>query len=863
MQFALRTAAAALVAVVLAPAAAHAQQPNTVTFSWEPKAPTTLDTVMLSATTVGGIGTPTVTWDFDGDGVTDATGQQVQHKFPAAGDYRTIVKATWAGVVPIVRRDVESITVTSATPTPTPTPAATASPTATPAPPVATPTPAPACQGTVTAGRLRAASWCFSASPISGGTRYTSTFPISINGIGIGPLGGKPVTIDVTSKVTVAAENAKVYFRTQNTTVQAYKGKVAWTVLNDRLSGFGFSWGAVPTLGGMRITGLPQAPQLLDGGVSRLGLYLALPSSVGGGTSAGPVNVDLGGASVSGLHAFTFKVPYGGLPGINLRDLIVSYDGNGLWDINAGVRLPQPLPLDVGGDAGIRDGQFDHLSVNASYGANGPHLGPVTLKRLSFTVQMQPKVGQCVPKIGKETIDLAKLLFQTTGQHFNIAPVVIDHGYPLLALCGNVSITAGPTLLGSPALALDGGLGLTVFGDRPSVFRAYGTVKLVGMTLANADLEVHSNGYLSLNSNFSLGWSGIATLKGSASVQLKGLKFNGEIYVNACLDFVHFCTGAHGLVSSKGIAVCLNVDTFLGDWHPGFGDKWGSAPKLYFTGCDVGPYKEAIAASASDATKTVRIGHGLPGATIVVTGRDAAPKVAFVGPHGERIETPSDLQPLGGKGYFLLQSPAEHVTEIALAKPSAGTWRVEALPGSSAITRVESADGLPKPSIHASVSHGRLHYRIKSQPGQVVRFSEKGASASGPIGTAHGALGTIRFAPAAGKAERRQIVALVEQDGHARAQLVAGHYRAPAATRPAAVTGLRARRSGSHLVARWRGAGPADVRVALSDGRRLVLRPRGHSVSVARVGRGTHATVTVRALSPAGLPGRPASVDVK
>src|SRR4051812_17831225 len=174
MLFPIRAAAAALAAVALAPAAAHAQQQYTVGFNWEPKAPTTLDDVTLSATTVGGLGTPVVTWDFDGDGTTDATGQTVKHRFAVAGDYRTIVKATWSSTVAIVRQDVESITVkpANAEPTPQPTvapvPTVMATPTPAPVPTVmATPTPAPVpetCSSTVVAGKLSATSWCFKKS---------------------------------------------------------------------------------------------------------------------------------------------------------------------------------------------------------------------------------------------------------------------------------------------------------------------------------------------------------------------------------------------------------------------------------------------------------------------------------------------------------------------------------------------------------------------------------------------------------------------------------------------------------------------------------------------------------------------------
>ncbi len=78
-----------------------------------------------------------------------------------------------------------------------------------------------------------------------------------------------------------------------------------------------------------------------------MGIYLALPAKLGGGTSSSPVGIDLGGANASSLGAFSFKVSVGSLPGLKLHDLTVSYDGGGLWDIAGGVSLPNPTPLNI------------------------------------------------------------------------------------------------------------------------------------------------------------------------------------------------------------------------------------------------------------------------------------------------------------------------------------------------------------------------------------------------------------------------------------------------------------------------------------------------------------------------------------
>ena len=437
---------------------------------------------------------------------------------------------------------------------------------------------------------------------------------------------------------------------------------------------------------------------------------------------------------------------------------------------------------------------------------------------------------------------------------------MIDHGNPVMALCGNVSLAAGPTLLGKPAVALDGGLGFTVYNDRPAVFRAYGSLSLVGIAMTNAEFEVHTNGYVGLRANFGLGWNGLASIKGYASLEMQGLKFNGEGGVKACLDFIDTCLGANALLSSKGIAVCLNIDTFLGDWHPGFADKWGQAPKLYFSGCDVGPYRENIHAAQAGGARAVTLGKDLPGAVIAVTGQGAAPRVAFVGPHGERIETPADNQPLGGKGFYLMKSPSENLTQIALAKPSAGTWRVESLDG-TAITSVKSADGLADPSVKATVSHGKLSY--SDQDACRARSSRSASAARAPARrSAPPAAPTARCASSPPRAARS---AVRSSPRSSRTGSCARSSSSPTTALRARASrarsrGLKARRAGENIVVGWRKAGQVELRATLGDGRRIYQRTRGHQLTLKHAQR---ATITVRGLSADGVAGAPATVKVR
>ena len=143
-----------------------------------------------------------------------------------------------------------------------------------------------------------------------------------------------------------------------------------------------------------------------------------------------------------------------------------------------------------------------------------------------------------------------------------------------------------------------------------------------------------------------------------------------------------------------------------------------------------------------------------------------------------------------------------------------------------------------------------------------MSFVERGASAGTIIGDARGGEGRLRFSPADGKAERREIVAIVKQDGQVRDEITVARYQAPGPRRPGRPHSLRVKRRGATLRLAWKAARPADVhevRVRVSDGRRLIFRTRRHTLSVRGVRPGLGARVSVRGLLDSGIAGRPAS----
>lgn len=133
------------------------------------------------------------------------------------------------------------------------------------------------------------------------------------------------------------------------------------------------------------------------------------------------------------------------------------------------------------------------------------------------------------------------------------------------------------------------------------------------------------------------------------------------------------------------------------------------------------------------------------------------------------------------------------------------------------------------------------------------------------IGSSAKAHGILRFSAAAGPGGRRDIVAIVEQDGVPWAKLTVARYKAPPTRRLRRPRRVAANRQGRRLLVRWskvKGALGYEVRVNLPrDGRRLLFFPRRkqHGLSIKGVERTDRATVTVAAIGPdlrAGRPGK-------
>ena len=134
-----------------------------------------------------------------------------------------------------------------------------------------------------------------------------------------------------------------------------------------------------------------------------------------------------------------------------------------------------------------------------------------------------------------------------------------DYGVPTFALCGEVGLTGGPSVLGAGRVSLDAGLGLATYDDRPSVLRAFGDDEGRAIPFADATFELHTDGFLNVAA-LPLRLGRLRVDQRPPAVGMLGKKFNAEGGVKGCLDFVDFCRGVKALVSSKGIAVCMIID---------------------------------------------------------------------------------------------------------------------------------------------------------------------------------------------------------------------------------------------------------------------------------------------------------------
>ncbi len=423
---------------------------------------------------------------------------------------------------------------------------------------------------------------------------------------------------------------------------------------------------------------------------------------------------------------------------------------------------------------------------------------------------------------------------------------------------GTIGLTAGPSVAGKSAVEITGDVIYTP--GNTWTLEVTGNAKLGGtFKAANADVKYISDGTFEFKAGVSIN-AVIATLNGSISGWVQGTSaFDFEGSLNACVDVYigSLCAGANALVSSIGIAACINLDVVSG----GVGYYWGGSFDA-FSGCDLSPWRptmSAVDALSPGHSRSISVPGGLPSVVFRLGGGLGAPGVSLHGPGGVSISG-TRTHPYVHHGNELVLVTKAGETYVVIKHPAAGSYKLTNL-GPVPATQLNEAYGLPQPSVRASVtgsgSRRTLTWRVRKIAGQKVQFAEYGNDVRHLIATTSAATGKVRFTTQAGPAGRRTIVAIVEQYGLPRKTIKVTSFRASGPPKPGKVTKLKLTRKGTTLVVTWKAPKSVfrhAVYVVTTDGRKLVLivRPNATKATFTGITKTVGATVRVSGLTVAG-----------
>ena len=182
---------------------------------------------------------------------------------------------------------------------------------------------------------------------------------------------------------------------------------------------------------------------------------------------------------------------------------------------------------------------------------------------------------------------------------------------------------------------------------------------------------------------------------------------------------------------------------------------------------------------------------------------------------------------------------------------------------------IQSARPLAKVNVKATARrHGSkvaLRWKARRIPGQRLSFIEESPGAPPRVlKRTTAARGKTTFRALRFPERRREIVALVEQDGQPRARRVVARYKAPKLGRVTRVRNLRAVRRGKRLNVSWaamRSAQKFHVIVTSRAGRRTLRTVKRSRLVLRRAG--AVRAVSVRAVGIDGRIGKPRATKVR
>ena len=658
------------------------------------------------------------------------------------------------------------------------------------------------CEGRVTAGPIDIRSACLRRR----GDVYEASGRARINGIDFVPAeAGVKITFDRRRLELSTSGDVKVQVGPVVLYQGSLKDKSLRAAIPLRIPG-------QTSLKGFPVSGEARVTLRADG--AEIGVNVGL-AALGGVTGAATLQAN----QENGLRldALSLNVPEARVKAVPLTDVSLTYErtpeGQDRWMGGATVGLPGPRVASIGGSATFLDGRFAEANAELTGGVGVP-VGPgLTITAVRARLVLEPEFG----------------------------------------LGGGMSVSVGPQVAGITAAKI-GGVFFYQDGD-PASFRISGDIELVKVKLSSGSLAYRTDGRVDFSGDVELAVKGIG-FKGSLIGWVDGLRaFNAAGQGNVG-PF-----GAEGVLSTKGGAVCWD----LGFVSTGVGFKWEDFPRGD-PGCDLDKFSEVRAAQAAPLnpgeSRVVRVRRGERALALAAVGAQGAPGVTLRGPSGQTVSPPAS-------GLTIDQASRssayrdDAASNLTVANPEAGDWTLTVDQGSTPVAQLLRAGALPRPRIDARLRRGRLAYSANGRSGQQIEFAERGAEVNRRIATTGRSRGTLRFRPAEGPAGPRTIVATVLQDGVPRDSFEVERFTARRATvgRP---RGVRNRRGARSARIAWRSASGAagyNVRVSLSDGRKLLVQvsSRRRSVTVPGASRRMRVTASVRGLTRGGRAGKAAT----
>lgn len=673
------------------------------------------------------------------------------------------------------------------------------------------------------------------------GRAKITTGALRLNGLDIIPDAGVQIIIDARARTIDTTGTVTVLLRAGGVPdITLYRGR-----LNLRLAAarggsslFSFTKGMFPTT----VLGFPLRGdvdvRLTDRGVT-IPVNLGLPVGFGGVTGAATLRADNArGLVIDSLEFRADNVPVGVAL---MRRLHVQYRAFGGTAVGDCLRPPTSgAPASPNEWAGVFELQLPPPESGPAL-CGSVRFGDGAFRAATFNIDLPAPGLVLFPGISVTSV----------GGGLALRPPQIDAAMRISAI----------PVSGGGLVNIDGRVSAR-FGS-PFQLRGEGRYMVSGIDLGSGGFVMSSDGYLRVRMTAGPEIGPLAVRVNAAGfVDAPRREFSVSGRGEVCLKGV--CEGAGAVLSTRGIAACLPAPTV----PRGAGYRWGEpvigGVDIWLVSCDMDDYRVA-----DTRAQELRAHEAGPSAIASVSGRPASvsfrvrgvggvPSITVIGPRGQAVTPTATFADDQSATLF-----------VAVSKPAPGTYTLQAAPGTPAIGEVAvSRQVAPAAIVRARVTgRGRaprtLTYRARIGANQSIAFAERFRAGTRLIGTARAGTRRLRFTPGPGPGGRRDIVALVSQNGLVRSERIVARFSAPPPARVGRARGLRVRRAGRNLVATWRpGAGLATqrVQVALADGRVIVrgLGPRARRIAVAGVRRGDRVRVMVIGQARDGRLGAPA-----